>query len=346
MSRTTLPRKILRKIIHLAAPHVPLGLYRRLTSRNPVGFMYHAVSDGDLPHIRHLYPYKSTAAFEQDIRYLKEHYTLVGYPELLAHVNDEAALPPDAAFVSFDDGFVECYGVVHPILQKHGIPCIFFLVTDFIDNQRLYYRGKMSLCIDKISQLDAPTQRETLEEFTKTFNLPPADPQTFAVWLLPHQQTDEPLVDRVCETLGVDVSEFLRTRQPFLTREQIREMRSEGFVFGAHTRRHPKLAFLSQEEQAAEIIESCRVVAEITGDEQTPFAFPFSGGGVGREFLADLRARHPRVGLVFDTKKLRRDERFIFHRIWVDKTVPGVPPERNIEHWLHDAYVRNLRGMW
>ncbi|NJN43533.1 MAG: polysaccharide deacetylase family protein [Anaerolineae bacterium] len=88
-------------------------------------------------------------------------------------------------------------------------------------------------------------------------------------------------------------------------------MQEDGFVFGAHTRSHPKLNTLSQTEQAAEIIESCKIICEITGNDQVPFAFPFSGNGVDRDFLAGLRAQHPHIGPIFDTQKLRRDRPFI-----------------------------------
>lgn len=341
-------QRVRRKSLRLIAPYIPTSLYGRLIERNPVGFFYHLVSDRPLPHVAHLYPYKSTQAFEADIRFLKRHYTLIGYAELLAHARGEAALPPRAAFLSFDDGFAECYTVVRPILQKHRIPCIFFLATDWIDNQAMFYRGKISLIIEKFTRLPPAEQTALLTRIRSLLpsRLPvtqsPTPPSIFDLRSL--QQSDDARIDQICEIAGVDPAAYLRQRRPFLTRAQIREMRAEGFVFGGHTRNHPKLNRISQERQAAEIVESCRIVAGITADEQVPFAFPFSGNGVDRDFLADLRAQNPHVGLIFDTQKLRRDRPFIFHRIWADKPVPGLPPSRNLAYWLKDAYVRELVG--
>jgi len=355
MPAPILPSRILPKITRLAAPHIPLAVYRRLLPRNPIGFFYHAVSDTPLPHIKHLYPIKSAAEFEQDILYLKQHYTLIGYPELCSlaesltrRIADSPSIPSNAAFLSFDDGFVECTTVVRPLLLKHNIPCLFFLATDWMDNQAMYYRGKMSLAIEALAKLDPEQQNATLSRITPTarcthrHNLQLSNLATFKSWLLSHQQADEPLIDRVCDLLEVDIPGFLRTRQPFLTRAQIQEMQAEGFVFGAHTRRHPKLSTISQGEQAAEIVESCQFVCEMTGQDQVPFAFPFSGSGVDRDFLARLRTEHPHIGPLFDTQKLRRDRPFIFQRIWADQPVPGVLPERNLAHWLRDAYIREM----
>ena len=348
MPTPTLPHKIAPKITRQITPHIPLAAYRRLIPRNPIGFFYHTVSDVPLPHVRHLYPYKSAAEFEQDILYLKQHFTLIGYPMLeeLSKIQKQSTrlptLPSKAAFLSFDDGFSECYTVVRSILLKHNIPCIFFLTTDWIDNQAMYYRGKMSLVIETLALLNVEKQTAALRRINAAFKLELVDLSTFSAWILRHQRSEEPLVDWVCDLLELDVKDYLNTNHPFLTRTQIAQMQSEGFVFGAHTRRHPKLSTVSQEEQTAEIVESCRIVSEITGKDQVPFAFPFSGSGVDRDFLAELRTQNPFIGPIFDTQKLRLDRPFIFHRIWADKPVPGIPPEENIAYWLHDAYVREV----
>lgn len=344
MTFPTSPAKLISKITRYNAPHIPLGVYRRFLPRNPIGFFYHAVSDTPLPHLQHLYPSKTSAEFEQDLLWLKKNYTLLDYPALqtLAH---SPPPPTPSAFLSFDDGFTECYTVARPLLLKHRIPAIFFLATDWIDNRSMYYRGKMSLILEKLTSLDPASQTENLDLLATCYSMPTSSPYNlanFSSWLLRHQQNDEPLIDQICETLELDISGYLHSRQPFLTHTQICEMQAEGFVFGAHTRRHPKLNTISQEAQATEIIESCRIVCEITGQDQVPFAFPFSGNGVDRDFLEKLRAKHSHIGLIFDTQKLRRDRSFIFHRIWADKPLPNIPPQKNLEHWLHDAYVREL----
>jgi peptidoglycan/xylan/chitin deacetylase (PgdA/CDA1 family) len=335
-------RKTKRKILNWIAPNIPLSVYRRWMPRNPIGFFYHTVSDEAPPHVDHLYATKSVAGFEQDILYLKQHFTLVGYPELLAYFRGEKSLPPHTAFISFDDGFAECYTIVRPILLKHRVPCIFFLATNWIDNQAMYYRGKISLCIDRYIQLDNIEQNAALEKMSRIgYPKKEGGDQVFSISdLRSLQQWDEAFLDRVCHVLGVHVLEYLQNHKPFLTRAQIIEMQTEGFAFGAHTCSHPKLGLISQERQTSEIIESCRIVSEITGQDQVPFAFPFSGSGVDQDFLADLRTHYSQIGLIFDTQKLLETRPLIFNRIWVDKPVKDVPPNKNIAYWLHDAYVR------
>jgi len=338
------PRSIGRRLLGRAAPFIPLGAYRRLMPRGPLGVFYHVVSDRPLLHQRHLFPYKTPIEFEADLRWLNLNTTPLDYDTLSAHLDHGAPLPPNGSFLSFDDGLSECYSVVRPLLKKYRVPCIFFLTTDWIDNRALFYRGKISLAIESLTGLPENEREREIAGLVETLSAEiPATPSApvFFEWLRRRQHADEPVIDRICLALGIDVGRYLAEAQPYLTKAQILKMQAEGFIFGAHTRRHAKPATLPPDEQAAEIVESCRIVAELTGKPSVPFAFPFSGAGVDRGMLLDLRSTHPEIGPIFDSLKLHR-EPGILHRIWVDKPAPGVPPERNLEFWLHDAYRRLL----
>lgn len=319
------------------APHIPLGVYKALLPRAPYGFFYHAVSDSPLPHVRHLYPFKTAGEFELDLIWLQQNTTLLDYKALEEHFSDRRPLPSNAAFISFDDGFRECYDIVRPLLLKHGIPCIFFLTTDWIDNQALFFRSKISLALDALFSLSRNGQIEALHQFSGRFGSP-LDPGDFAQWLKAHKEAETEAVDAVCSALGIQAAIFLKETHPYLSRAQIHEMQADGFTFGAHSCNHTKFMRLDPEAQSAQITRSCRSVSEITGADTVPFAFPFSGEGVSRSMLRRLKQDHPEIGLVFDTKKLLR-EQGVIHRIWADRPSPTVPPAQNLAHWLHDAYV-------
>lgn len=330
--------KVMRRVRRVIAPVIPLTMYKRIMPRPLTEFFYHVVSDTPLPHIKHLYPYKNTQEFERDLIYLKAHYTLVGYDAMLAHYQGEALLPSNAAHISFDDGFAECYTAARPLLKKHGIPATFFLVANAVDNRMLMYRNIVSLCIEGFSLLPSLEQTAVIEKVNQVLNAGINEANQFPVWLKRLKQEQEGQVHHVAEWLGVDPEKFLMDQKPFLTTYQILEMQAEGFTFGAHTLDHPKLMHRSEAEQEKQIVESCKAVAAMTGRTQVPFAFPFSGAGVSRDFLTDIREKNPEVGLIFDVNKLRRDKDFVFNRIWVDQPIEGVHPEKNIEHHLIDAY--------
>ena len=61
---------------------------------------------------------------------------------------------------------------------------------------------------------------------------------------------------------------------PYLTVEQIREMKGAGIDFGGHTHTHPHLTTISIEEATEEISRAKKLLDEWTGEKTTLFAYP------------------------------------------------------------------------
>lgn len=310
--------------------------------REAVGIFYHSISERPLLHVEHLYPSVPLQRFENALVYLKKHYTPVSYQQLHQYVTGGEALPKRAIHLSFDDGYAECFTLVRPLLLKHSIPCTFFVTTDLIDNRHMFYRNKVSLCIEHVNNLTLleETVSFTFKELNQQLDLSIRTPQDFVAWIKPLVQADEDLIDQVCSILGVDIASYLEEHSPYLTRQQIHQMHADGFTIGSHTRSHPKLVQLSPIEMEAEIVASSQIVADITGAEIVPFSFPNSGTGVDRRLLADIRSRHPLLGLFFDTKGIRLDEDFILNRIWAERPAfAKVGKQSNLPALLHNAYA-------
>ncbi len=328
-------KKTFTNLLEFLAGLIPLWLYPALMRRDWLDFFYHAVSDQPMEHVRHLYPVVPVTQFEDALRYLQEQYTLVSYAQLhaqrLGEPDQARAFPANAAHLSFDDGFQECFSVVRPLLLENKIPATFFLVTDWIDNQDMFARNKVSLCLEYLQE--QPQDAARLDRF-----MSPSANQSALAWLHGLTPADSVLIDQVCDALGVDWQTFLRQRQPYLTSEQIQQMCAEGFIFGAHTRSHRKLMDLSPKEMETEIVASCRRVQEITGHDVVPFSFPHSAFGVSRQLLADIRQRHPFVGLLFDTKGVRKDADFIVNRVWAERPLTPARELHPLPDVLHHAY--------
>ena len=310
---------------------IPLRLYRLLLPRPHVDFFYHAVSDEAMPHVRWLYPVVPVDEFEAALRYIKARYTAVSYAQLHAHFTARTPLPPNAVHISFDDGFRQCFDIARPLLLKYEIPATFFVTTDWVDNKAMFYRNKVALCIERLHA--DPAALDALGDFfpgERTLDAAIA-------WLKELRLPDEATIHSVCRALGVDWEAFLQEYQPYVTREQIRRMQGEGFTIGAHTLTHRKLRGLPREEIEREMAESCRRVMDITGQAVVPFSFPHSAFGLDRAHLAEIRGRHPFIGLLFDTKGLRRDVEFIRNRIWAERPL-GADSVKPLPAVLHDAY--------
>lgn len=341
-----------RRIASQALHQVPTGLWRRLFPKTEFGLCYHMVSDTHRPHVRH-YPILKTTEFENDLLYLRRHFNFISYDELVRRRGSPHPVRDNSVVLTFDDGFAECSTVVAPILRRHGIDCVFFVITDLIDNTTVFRETEASLCIDMICQMPVEAVEAVLGDIGLAGHLPPppnptrldnsrtlldisglehsADRRLWPLlhWLLSADQMNVPMLRRLSASLGVDAEAYLTQVQPYQTTAQIRQLRAEGFTIGAHSRSHRWLQGLPPEEAQREIVESCRIVRDITGQATVPFAFPYFGGGIARTWLADIRSRHEFVGLFFDTDGLREDAPFVVQRVFGerfghDRTMDGI----------------------
>ncbi len=330
-----------RTLVAKGLHRVPVAFWRRLFPKDVVGFCYHAVSDEHLPHVKH-YPVLSTREFEADLDYLQQIFDFISYEELIS-LRDNGSARKNAAILTFDDGFSQCAEIVAPILRRRGLNCIFFVITDLIDNRRMFRESAASLCVDAIAGLPPERVQTAVQKLNihdklrvsaakidadsgkLPFGVANIDRRIASQslplvhWLLTMPSSDEEVLEKLCLLLDVDTTEYLRSVQPYLTTEQIHYLQGEGFTVGAHSVDHQWLQSLTLSEAEREIVLSCENIRNITGATSVPFAFPYYGGDMDRFWLATLRERNETIGLVFDTDGLRMDEPFVVQRLFADR---------------------------
>jgi peptidoglycan/xylan/chitin deacetylase (PgdA/CDA1 family) len=336
----TLMRRVTRAAASATLRGVPTDFWRRLFPKTAIGVCYHMVSDAAVPHLRH-YPFLDQTAFEADLAYLQRHFTIMHYPDLARRRAAGDGTRRNEVVVTFDDGFAECAGVAAPILRRRGIGAVFFVITDLIDNATMFRESEASLCIGairqmKVAQVQAIARSLDLDHLPAPEAAMPGGARTrldlagleqgtdpllwpLLQWLLTISPADTGKLHALASTLGIDTAAYLQHAQPYLSTQQIRQLHEDGFTIGAHSRSHRWLQSLSREEAEQEIVESCRIVRDITGQDSVPFAFPYFGGGLDRAWLADIRARHEGVGLFFDTDGVREDAPFVVQRVFGER---------------------------
>lgn len=307
-------------------PLVPLSVYRKIIMRDVVGLCYHVVSDDRVEHVEGLFPIKQRESFEEHLLYLKSQFRLLSYEELTALRRRKGSSRQPGVILTFDDGLSECYSVVRPLLLKHGIPCVFFVTTDLIDNASMFYRHKAALCLAGLKRLRKDERWKVVESIKSTFGLHIWSLRQVSQWILGLGPQNDSELEESCSIVGVDIGEYLRRRKPYLTAAQVGELISDGFVIGAHGKTHTMLGKLSLSGQEREIVSSTLKVQELTAAKQIPFSFPFSGDNVSRVFLRDLRKNVGAIGLFFDLKGIRDDTEFVVNRIWCES--PSLSPSQ------------------
>lgn len=78
----------------------------------------------------------SPEEFERQMRYLKEHFTIVSLSRAFAHAADER-VRRDSVAVTFDDGYRDFLTNALPVLKRHRIPATLFVLGDSPDRAEL-----------------------------------------------------------------------------------------------------------------------------------------------------------------------------------------------------------------
>lgn len=257
----------------------PLDLLCNLTGQHFVIPFYHIVSDEACPHIDNLYRYKNVKEFERDLDYLAIHYQPVGadaLPDILAGKYKGKKI----MLLTFDDGLRQMYDVVAPILMKKGIPAVFFLNTDFIDNKALMFRYQASLIKNMDKDTSYMLQARSESELRKE-------------------------VGSSAQEINQEIDTFLCEYKPYMTSEQIRYLIDQGFAIGAHSCSHPYYQDLTLENQMSQTLDCLDILRNGFGIKEKLFAFPFTDHGVSKTFFDKIF--DGRVDFSFGGAGIKRD---------------------------------------
>ena len=334
MKVNSLKNKVLAPLINI----IPFSLIKNLGFRKLVVFYYHVVNDEDVPHIRHLYKYKGTKQFSDDLDFLQRNYSPIGLPDVIGWVRGKKDLQPNCLLLTFDDGFREIFDVIAPILLEKGIPATFFISSAFLDNKELCYEHKASLLVEKICQGISPGTKEAIKEILEKNDI---FFSSLAEGILGVGYKRRGALDKVSEILLVDFKEYLAEKRPYLTLGHVKSLIDRGFTIGSHSIDHPYYSALSLAEQMEQTIVSVKDIRETFGLDYGAFAFPHNDTGVIPEFFKSVQ-ESGLVDITFGTGGML-DGALPSHRQRISLEKP-VLPARELIAW---QYMRRLyRQFW
>lgn len=243
---------------------------------------YHHVIPEDDGMIAFLQPgmYVTTSTFERHIEYLSERYNIIPL-ERIHDLNIK-----NACIITFDDGWADNYRHAFPILARKNVPATVFVSTNYVG----------SLCWpwpDKISFYTVHAHHESLRDMVITVAkeaagegislevnriLSHGDRRIAAEELItylkriPHERLSC-MIDEIDRLMHLQ-SKGLLERKPWVTWNEIREMKEHGISFGAHTHNHVILTNCTPGEAEREIITSREILSEQLGDPVHAFSYP------------------------------------------------------------------------
>jgi peptidoglycan/xylan/chitin deacetylase (PgdA/CDA1 family) len=290
--------------------------------------MYHYVRDSAataFPEIRALAP----QLFEQQLDWLQTRYAVIDLARLEAALNGEEPLPPDAVLLTFDDGLIDHYDTVLPLLRARGLRGTFFLAHNASgESPRLLAVHKVHFLLahmgaeafgpavleacDAVSARRVPSRQVLGADRWEEADIRAI--KHLVSHELPFADAERGLEELFARHIG-DSAAF--AKRLYLSAAMIHEMAAAGMTFGYHTRTHRMLARLSPDEQQQELHAGVEWIRALTGQTTVPFCYPWGGPHTyTRDTLRILR--HSGYSLAFNTVRRRLtldDNRYELPRI-------------------------------
>jgi peptidoglycan/xylan/chitin deacetylase (PgdA/CDA1 family) len=248
---------------------------RRLFRHSLTVLNYHRIGDLKLPGFDSFQPNVSADpdVFRQQMGYLSRWFNVVSIKNIVQWLHGQRSLPPYAAVITFDDGYLDNYTEAYPILKQYNFPAVIFLTTGHIDTDVPFYWDLAAYCFFHTKQdrvlFPDKTERSWANAAEKQ--------QACHAWVA----SAKTLPDAEKQKLAAQLPGRLNVAIPknhfknlMANWEQVREMGKNGIEFGGHTIHHPILTCIPLEQARMEIAGSKTRIEEETGQPVYSFAYP------------------------------------------------------------------------
>lgn len=305
---------------------LPFFFHKKLEKRNVIGGYYHLINDDNLGYVTPIFSYKNRQQFEEDLFFLKRNYSIITYEDFV----DKNVSSSANFMLTFDDGYRELKTVILPLLEKHNIPAIYFITTSLIDNQSMMYRNLIALIISVIEEKSESYFQGILSELERVNQQKFGDKKSYFLYLK-SLYNNEDKVHLNAEIAAIDTKEFLEKQKPYLTTAEILELHRHPLItIGAHSTKHYKLGLMTDEQIEEDIVTSCKIIKQITQQQNVPFAFPFTSENVKRKILKKITQENSWINGFFGEFNYDFDDVEVIKRYPLDH--PDFSLKKRIRH--------------
>jgi len=237
---------------------------------------------------------RTVAEFRSQLEHLRRNYRVVGVEEVTDAWRTGEPMDGGTALLTFDDGLIDHYTHVAPILADLGLPGAFYppaqplLERRLLDVHRLHF--VLASCGDAAALADGVDA--WLAEHAPDVDVPSCraehahgnrfDPaEVIYVKRMMQKVLDRPVREQLAGELfrrWVSVDEATFAEELYVSVEQLRLMRSAGFHVGSHGGRHEWFSALSAEEQRQDLEASLTALTAVGVDTTNGWSLAYPYG--------------------------------------------------------------------
>lgn len=305
--------------------------------------MYHYVRDLEhsrYPRIKGL----DLSLFEQQIQFFKQHFTFITMEELLSTYEEGGDLPENALLLTFDDGYMDHFTNVFPVLLREGIQGSFFISgKTFIENKLLDVNkihfvlassDTNELLQDLYQQMDyyrgieynIPSNKELYDLYAVKNRYD--DKDTIFIKRMLQTVLPEELRNKISSNIFekyVGLSEFKFAHELYMSYDQIRCMKNAGMFIGLHGYDHYWLGNLEKDKAEIDIRKALKSMNEFINPNSWVMNYPY--GSYNNETIDILKNMGCKLALTTNVNiaNSEREERFEIPRLDTN----DYPPKSN-----------------
>lgn len=230
--------------------------------------------------------------FQRQINYFCKNFEILGMKDLLAVIDGSTTCERQAVVLTFDDGFIDHFHSVFPVLHDFGIQGCFYppslpvLDKKLLDVHRIHFILAAAKNHEDVLQrlqlhindhLGSSHARASLEAAGSGKR---DSPETVTIKRLLQRDLPRALRTAICENLFrefVSIDEKAFVEELYMNESQMRLMTANGMHIGSHADSHEFLGKLAPKDQEHELHRSIEML-EIVGADPShgwSLAYPY-----------------------------------------------------------------------
>ena len=215
--------------------------------------------------------------FEKTIKYLKNNYKIISLKEMDILLKKNSIISDDYIMLTFDDGTIDHFKYVYPILKKYNCSGLFFIPSCIGTNKML----NIQIIHKLIENVNIEKLMFDLKKRLEIYNINienSLDLDSVALfkqllqYKLPNKIRENALMYLVKKyNISVDVCDN------YMSLESMKEMKDNNMFFGIHTVSHHRLHYFNRKEQEMEILPNMNYLIDnhLIESNLITIAFPF-----------------------------------------------------------------------
>ena len=202
--------------------------------------------------------------FDNQMKYLKNNYNVISLEEFVKTFKEKRKFKKNTVVITFDDGYLNNYINVFPILKKYRLPSTMFVITGLIGTNKLAWWDEIKFAILKTDK-----NKYTFEFKGRTINLDLSNEQKrLEEFIVIHKLVSKynfKLRQEATKKINRDLKSKKLEGNPenyrFMNWDQIMELSNNNIEIGAHSITHPYLSNIPKREMIKEI-KDCKIFIE------------------------------------------------------------------------------------